>query len=276
VTPAELVAVAEDTGEITEMGHWVLTEATHQAAGWRALGHDIAITVNVSVKQMAADGFAESVHRALHAAKLPAGSLVVEITEGQLLSEQDPAWHAVEQLRAMGVVLVIDDFGSGYSSLAYLRRMPVRGVKLDRALLEDLTTDPRARTLARAVIAAARALGLLVVAEGLETLEAARIVRDLGAFAGQGFALYEAMPGSAVAGVLAGPPVSLGADLPDPQPPAWRPEAPSGSGGLVDSAGLTGSGGLVGLVDLTSLPGPMLAPESAPASTPETASADLT
>ncbi|HEX2808662.1 MAG TPA: diguanylate cyclase, partial [Kineosporiaceae bacterium] len=70
VTPAELVAVAEDTGEISEMGHWVLTEATHQAAGWRALGHDIAITVNVSVRQMAADGFAESVHRALHAARL--------------------------------------------------------------------------------------------------------------------------------------------------------------------------------------------------------------
>jgi len=233
VTPAELVAVAEDTGEISEMGQWVLTEATQQAAGWRALGHDIAVTVNVSVRQMAADGFAASVRRALRTAGLPAGSLVVEITEGQLLSEQDPAWRAVEQLRAMGVVLMIDDFGSGYSSLAYLRRMPVRGVKLDRALLEDLTVDPRARTLVRAVIAAARALGLLVVAEGLETLEAARIVRDLGAFAGQGFVLFEAMPAEAVAGVLSAAPLSIGADLPDPEVPARHPDRLSGPAGPV-------------------------------------------
>ncbi|HEX2804781.1 MAG TPA: EAL domain-containing protein, partial [Kineosporiaceae bacterium] len=227
--------------------------------------------------------------------RLPAGSRVVEITEGQLLSEHDPAWRAVQQLRAMGVVLVIDDFGSGYSSLAYLRRMPVRGVKLDRALLEDLTVDPRARTLARAVIAAARALGLLVVAEGLETLEAARIVRDLGAFAGQGFALFEAMPGSAVAGVLAGPPVSLGADLCEPEPQPRRPE------GLSGPAGLVGPVGLVGLVDLTdptdptdptgqtdvidlagvtnlagSPSGPVTAPAGAPAPAPAASPVDLT
>jgi diguanylate cyclase (GGDEF)-like protein/PAS domain S-box-containing protein len=282
VTPAELVAVAEDTGEISEMGQWVLTEATHQAAGWRALGHDIAITVNVSVRQLAADGFAESVHRALHAAQLPAGSLVVEITEGQLLSEQDPGWRAVEQLREMGVVLVIDDFGSGYSSLAYLRRMPVRGVKLDRALLEDLTVDPRARTLARAVIAAARALGLLVVAEGLESLEAARIVRDLGAFAGQGFALFEAMPGPAVAGVLAGPPVSLGADLPEPEPQPRRPEGLSGPAGPVGpvapeapEAAANGPAllNVVDLSDLSDLTGP---DPGGPVSCAVTAPADLT
>jgi diguanylate cyclase (GGDEF)-like protein len=244
VSPAELVAVAEDTGEMTEMGHWVITEATLQAARWRALGHDVLMTVNVSVRQMAADGFVEFVRDALATARLPAARLVVEITEGQLLSEADPAWSALEQLRAMGVMLVIDDFGSGYSSLAYLRRMPVRGVKLDRALLDDLTTDPRARTLARAVIAAARALGLLVVAEGLETLDSARVVRDLGAYAGQGFALFQAMPADEVAAVLASPPAGLGAGqrhrrpiVPEPEPtrspapeqrPAVEPRAESG------------------------------------------------
>ena len=228
VSPAELVAVAEDTGEITEMGHWVITEATLQAARWRELGHDVLVTVNVSVRQLATDGFVEFVRDALAGAGLAAAALVVEITEGQLLTEGDPAWNAVGQLRAMGVMLVIDDFGSGYSSLAYLRRMPVRGVKLDKALLADLVTDGRARTLARAVIAAARALGLLVVAEGLESLEAARIVRDLGAWAGQGFALYEAMPADDVTAVLAAPPGGLGAPRPTARPtarPAARPAA---------------------------------------------------
>ncbi|HEY6797915.1 MAG TPA: EAL domain-containing protein [Kineosporiaceae bacterium] len=212
VSPAELVAVAEDTGEIAEVGHWVVTEATLQAARWRAQGHDILMNVNVSVRQLETEGFVAFVRDALATAGLPASGLVMEITEGQLLTETDPAWGAVEQLRGMGVVLVIDDFGSGYSSLAYLRRMPVRGVKLDRAILDDLTTDPRARTLARAVIAAARALGLLVVAEGLETLEAARIARDLGAWAGQGFALFEAMPADEVSAILADPPTQLGSD----------------------------------------------------------------
>jgi EAL domain-containing protein (putative c-di-GMP-specific phosphodiesterase class I) len=186
----------------------------------------VFVTVTVSVRQMAGEGFVESVTAALRAAGLPADGLVVEITEGQLLSEADPAWQAVEQLQALGVALVIDDFGSGYSSLAYLRRMPVRGVKLDRALLDDLTTDPRARTLARAVIAAARALGLLVVAEGLETLEATRVVRDLGAWAAQGFALFEALSADDVAAVLSGPPVNLGGPGPTPAAPGGRPRPP--------------------------------------------------
>ena len=227
VSPAELVAVAEDTGEITEVGRWVLAEATLQAARWRDLGHEILLAVNVSVRQLATEGVVDDVRRALDAAGLAPAALALEITEGQLLQEGDPAWSAVEQLRAMGVMLVIDDFGSGYSSLAYLRRMPVRAVKLDRALLDDLVTDPRARTLARAVIAAARALGLLVVAEGLETLQAARIARDLGAWAGQGFALHQAMPADAVTAVLARPARGLGGG----PGPGGGPGAGPGPGG---------------------------------------------
>jgi len=216
VTPAELVAVAEHTGEITELGEWVLGEATRQAAAWRALGHDLMVTVNVSVRQLVAAGFLGQVRRALASAGLPADRLALEITESQLVSEHDPAWRTVEQLLALGVLPMIDDFGSGYSSLSYLRRMPARGVKLDRALLEDLTVDPRARTVARAVIGAARALGLLVVAEGVESLQAAAVVRDLGAFAAQGFALYQALPAAEVPAVLAAPPVDFGTRRPVP------------------------------------------------------------
>jgi EAL domain-containing protein (putative c-di-GMP-specific phosphodiesterase class I) len=99
----------------------------------------------------------------------------------------------LERLRAADVVLAIDDFGTGYSSLAYLRHLPVRILKIDKALLDGVGSDPRATTLVRAVLGVARALGLLVVAEGLEDLATARLLRDLGAWAGQGFVLSPAL-----------------------------------------------------------------------------------
>jgi diguanylate cyclase (GGDEF)-like protein len=244
VPPAGLVAVAEDAGEVPEVGHWIITEATLQAACWRERGHDVLMNVSVSVRQLETEGFVEFVRHALATARLPAAGLVVEITEGQLLTETERGWEAVQQLRAMGVMLVIDDFGSGYSSLACLRRMPVRGVKLDRAVLDGLTTDPQARTIARAVIAAARALGLLVVAGGLETLEAARIARDLGAWAGQGCALFEAMPADEVTAVLSNPPARLGANHRRAAPPASAGRAgPAGQAGRAGPAGQAGRAG---------------------------------
>jgi diguanylate cyclase (GGDEF)-like protein len=212
VSPAELVEVAEDTGEITEMGQWVLRQATHRASLWRKLGHDLFVGVNMSVRQMSADGFVESVRRALADSELEAAELFIEITEGQLVGEEDPVRGVIEELRRDGVQFVIDDFGTGYSSLSYLKTMPVRGIKLDRTLLDGIGTDPRATTLARSVVGVARALGLAVVAEGLESLEAARLVRDLGAWAGQGFALHPPLREDELLDVLSGAPLDLSGD----------------------------------------------------------------
>jgi diguanylate cyclase (GGDEF)-like protein len=211
VTPAELVEVAEGTGEIDELGRWVLAEATHQASLWQRMEREVRVNVNMSVRQLSDPGFVEAVRAALAAARLAPDRLVIEITEGQLLGEGDRANDTIRRLRSDGVLLAIDDFGSGYSSLSYLRRMPVKTVKIDRTLLAGVGSDPRATTLVRAVIGAARGLGLQVVCEGIENLAMARLLRDLGAWAGQGFALHGAMSSSDLLDVLDGPAVDLSA-----------------------------------------------------------------
>jgi diguanylate cyclase (GGDEF)-like protein/PAS domain S-box-containing protein len=190
VTPAELVEVAEDTGAIDELGRWVLSEATHQAALWRAMSRDVHVNVNMSVRQLSDASFVETVHAALMAARLPADRLTVEITEGQLLTLGSPAELTARRLRDLGVLLVIDDFGSGYSSLGYLTRLPITGVKIDKSLLDRVDVDRRARLVLRAVVGLVTGLGLSVVCEGIENPAMARLVRDLGAHSGQGFAFY--------------------------------------------------------------------------------------
>ncbi len=209
ISPSELVEVAEGTGEIDELGRWVLTEATHQASLWRRMNHAARVTVNMSVRQLSDPRFEETVLEALAASRLPADRLIIEITEGQLIGEDDVANETLTRLRAHGIQLAIDDFGSGYSSLSYLRRMPVTAVKIDRTLLSGVGSDDRATTVVRAVIGAARGLGLRVICEGIESLAMARYLRDMGAYAGQGFALYEALTPERLREVLDGPPVDL-------------------------------------------------------------------
>jgi diguanylate cyclase (GGDEF)-like protein len=244
VTPGEIVEVAEDTGVIMELGHWVLTEATRQAAQWRLDGHDVLIGVNMSVRQLAASGFADTVLAAMEAAGLPPDRLFLEITESRLLGESGPALFALERLKAAGVVIAIDDFGTGDSSLSYLRRLPVRAVKLDRALLEGILDEPRARGLVRAVTSMADVLGLMVVAEGLEDLDTIRTVHHLGATIGQGYALSPAVPAAWMARILrhgrldtglAGECTSNSANDP-PQPDAAEPRTNGANGHVLGPA----------------------------------------
>jgi diguanylate cyclase (GGDEF)-like protein/PAS domain S-box-containing protein len=213
VSPAELVAVAEDNGTILEMGEWVLAQAAQQAAEWAACGYQASVSVNMSVQQLVSPHFVDSVRTILRSYGLPPGRLVLELTESQLVGQTGPALQTLERLRATGVRLAIDDFGTGYSSLSYLRHMPVQLVKLDRMLLDDIGIDPRATALARSVVSMARDLGLLVVAEGMEDMASVRLLRDLGAYAGQGFALSPALPADQMAQVLAGPPLDLGVSV---------------------------------------------------------------
>ena len=209
VSPAELVAVAEDNGTILEMGEWVLGQAVQQAAEWAANGHQASVSVNMSVQQLVSPHFVDAVRTVLRSYGLPPGRLVLELTESQLLGHTGPAFEALDRLRTAGVRLAIDDFGTGYSSLSYLRHMPVQLVKLDRTLLDDVGVDPRATALVRSVVAMTRDLGLLVVAEGMEDMASVRLLRDLGTYAGQGFALSSALPADQMARVLAGPPMDL-------------------------------------------------------------------
>ncbi|MBT0769748.1 EAL domain-containing protein [Kineosporia sp. J2-2] len=230
VSPAELVEIAEDTGAITELGEWVLRQAVTQAAGWARRGHQISVSVNMSVAQLVSPAFVELVTGMLDATGLPPSRLVLELTESQLVEHSGPAPDALQALRDAGIRLAIDDFGTGYSSLSYLRRMPVSLVKIDRSLLAGLGTDPRAAALLSAVVSMARGLDLSVVAEGMEDLATARALRDLGVQAGQGFAFSRALPAAEIRRLLAGGPLDIeepagepGGELGDDGEPAPAP-----------------------------------------------------
>jgi EAL domain-containing protein (putative c-di-GMP-specific phosphodiesterase class I) len=169
VPPLDFIPVAEQTGQIVQIGRVVLEQACSQAVAWHAAGHALRISVNVAVAQLRDHGFAAEVARVLAQTGLAADQLCLEITESSLLNVAGPAAAGIEALRRLGVRIAVDDFGTGYSSLAYLHQMPVDELKIDRAFVSRLERDERGRHLVLAIMRMARALDLAVVAEGVET-----------------------------------------------------------------------------------------------------------
>jgi CheY-like chemotaxis protein len=151
--------------------------------------------VNVSGRQLQRPGFVQDVAEALSASGLPAGRLVLEVTESVLLADLDGALHRLEALRALGVQLALDDFGTGYSSLAYLQRLPVDVLKVDRSFTAEVLTDPKRAAVVRAVVGLAGTLGLRVVAEGIETAEQWAALRAMDCAYGQGYYFARPAPG---------------------------------------------------------------------------------
>ncbi len=189
VSPERFIPLAEDTGLIHDMGDWVLGAACARAAAWPGR---TGVSVNISPRQFQRPGrLLEAVRSALDASGLEAGRLTLELTENLLL-EAGPEVHALmEELHALGVRLSIDDFGTGFSALNYLHRYPFDALKIDRSFVRDADVDPAHGSLVRAILAMAEALGLEVVAEGIEREAQAGFLRQAGCPLGQGF-LYGA------------------------------------------------------------------------------------
>lgn len=187
VAPLEFVPVAEETGLISAIGEVVLRGACAQAARWDAAGHPMRVSVNVSGAQLQDGTFVGLVGDVLRETGLPAGRLCLEVTESTLVSWATHGRESLDRLRATGVLLSIDDFGTGYSSLSYLHDLPMTELKIDRSFVTRLARDARDRHLVEAVLGMARALGLRVVAEGVETSEQHDILVDLGCDLAQGF-----------------------------------------------------------------------------------------
>ncbi len=188
--PSAFIPVAEETGLVVGIGAWVLGEATRQFARWRGEGAASAgsmVTVNTSVRQLLDPGFPEEVERALLAAGLPGSCLVLEVTESLVVVEDTIASDALRYLRDLGVRVSIDDFGTGYSSLGRLRGLPVDAIKIDRSFVEGLGSEPTKAAIVSAALAIAKALGLAVTAEGIETDEQLAVLVELGCGFGQGF-----------------------------------------------------------------------------------------
>ena len=169
VSPALFIPMAEETGFIINIGNWVLEQAVQQAAAWQRAGIAVPVSVNVSALQFQQIDFVERVRSSLERAGLAAALLELELTESILLHDANEALARLHALAAIGVALSIDDFGTGYSSLGYLKKFPISKLKIDRSFVTGLPTDESDRAIVSATIGMARALKLVVVAEGVET-----------------------------------------------------------------------------------------------------------
>ena len=198
IPPAEFIPIAEETGLIVPMGAWVLAEACRRAASWeRIAGRRIDVSVNLSARQLTHPDLVAHVQTVLAASGLPADALILEITESVLLGDAERPLEVLRALRRLGIRLALDDFGTGYSSLAYLTRLPLDIVKLDRAFIGRLGPDSPEAAVTRAIAQMAGALGLAVIAEGVETAEQAEFLAALGVNVAQGY--YFARPMTAAA-----------------------------------------------------------------------------
>ncbi|MDL2186072.1 EAL domain-containing protein [Pseudomonas sp. ChxA] len=193
--PAMFIELAEKTGLIIPIGEWVLNEACRQMAVWYAQGYeDWRIAVNLSALQFCHAGLVNSVAAALERHQLPANSLTLEITETTAMSDADASMTVLQQLSDMGVDLSIDDFGTGYSSLMYLKRLPANELKIDRGFVRDLEHDSDDAAIVSAIVALGQALGLRIVAEGVETDVQQSFLTRLGCNSLQGYLLGHPLP----------------------------------------------------------------------------------
>lgn len=191
VLPGEFIAVCEESGLIGTLGAFVLEQAARQQSAWKAQGHDLAISVNLSPRQLADPRLIETIEEIVERTECDPRRLELEITESVLLGNDDKTTHILKALRAMGFSISIDDFGTGYSNLAYLEKYPIDGLKIDRAFVAALD---RASPIADLIVTMCQMLKLKTVAEGVETDEQLRWLREKGCYEYQGFLFSPAVP----------------------------------------------------------------------------------
>jgi diguanylate cyclase (GGDEF)-like protein len=217
-SPDQFIGLAEDSGLITQIGALVLNDACFQAARWVAANpdhDDLLVTVNLSARQVADDAIVEQVRLALEASGLEPHRLVLEITETVLMHDRDAAAATLWLLKGLGVRIAIDDFGTGYSSLAYLRRFPIDMLKVAREFVDGLGRDAHDDVITRAIVELANTLGLLTVAEGIETTQQSETVAALGCDIAQGYLYSRPIEADAASAVMAAPAwAAIGTALP--------------------------------------------------------------
>ncbi|MFY9327243.1 MAG: EAL domain-containing protein [Georgfuchsia sp.] len=190
ISPAQFIPVAEESGLIEQIGQWVLEEACRQASIWREqCAPDICIAINFSARQFAARNVAGLITAALADAGVPGSALEIEITESLLARDMEHTLETLQALKKIGVRAAVDDFGTGYSSLSYLKRFPIERLKIDQSFVRDLVIDADDRAIATAVVTMGHALGLRVIAEGVETSQQMDILSNMGCDEVQGYLL---------------------------------------------------------------------------------------
>jgi diguanylate cyclase (GGDEF)-like protein/PAS domain S-box-containing protein len=195
VRPVEFIQVAEESGLIVPIGEWILRTACTQQRLWMDAGFvPIVMSVNLSSYQIRAQRFAELLAGVLQETGAAPHHIELEITESAIMRYEDVSIRTLGELKQIGVRLALDDFGTGYSSLSYLKRFPIDSLKIDRTFIRDVTSDPDDAAITRAIVAMARNLSLYVVAEGVETEEQERFLREIGCDGMQGFRIGAPVP----------------------------------------------------------------------------------
>ena len=212
MSPLDFIPMAEETGQIAALGRWILEQACTQVRLWQQLDPSLAhltVSVNVSPRQLRDGRFVEDVARALERSGLRATDLVLEITEGAVMVDVESAIRRLHALRNLGLSVAVDDFGTGHSSLALLRRLPVDTIKIDKMFVDTIVTDSTAASFLETIVRMAEILSLHVVVEGIETSDQAALIATFGRVLGQGYELGRPMSVAAVdrlfAGGIAGP-----------------------------------------------------------------------
>jgi EAL domain-containing protein (putative c-di-GMP-specific phosphodiesterase class I) len=195
VQPAEFIPLAEETGLIVPIGEWVLTTACARLKCWQEQGlAPLRVAVNLSARQFVNESLLQDVARVLKTTGLDPSALELELTESMIMKDPERAVTLMVRLKAMGIHLSIDDFGTGYSSLSYLKRFPIDSVKIDRSFIQDIPGDADDAAITRAIIAMAHSLRLKVIAEGVETAEQLRFLREHGCDEMQGYYFSKPLP----------------------------------------------------------------------------------
>jgi EAL domain-containing protein (putative c-di-GMP-specific phosphodiesterase class I) len=202
VAPTDFVALAEDLGLVGQLGAHVLDVALEQARVWDEAGISLPIAVNISASQLADPGVVSEILGSLRRSSVSPELICLEITETAVMQSPEVAKRLLRELAEAGVRAVIDDFGTGHSSLARLSELPVTGVKLDKAFLDTLGVERSSARIVAALIELAHAFGLTVTAEGVESPVAMQVLEELGCDQAQGYLLGRPVPASVAEGML--------------------------------------------------------------------------
>ncbi|MDQ6607575.1 MAG: EAL domain-containing protein [Actinomycetota bacterium] len=217
VAPTVFIPFAERSGQIIEMGGWVLEQSWSDRDSWqRQTPAEISMSVNVSAHQFMAAGFVDKVTAVLATSAADARLLTLEVPDGVLVRDLERALIVLGELKAIGVKLALDDFGTGYSSLGHLKQLPVDTIKVGRGFIVDIVADPASSAILTAIVQLAHGLGMNVVAKGVETAEQQRTLSQLGCDLCQGFYFAHPMPAASVAALIRPDSRGGGSYLPSP------------------------------------------------------------